>query len=237
MSERTHDRISKHYLSPSHNAALKKPAMRMSPRKATSPQTYRMPPKRLESPEILKRYQQRVQDKSETPSYFQNTEYNMAVNSGTSYTSPLKPRHQDNDISSSYPQLIPETNRIRSPRRDVPIDSSPIRGKNIISKLKQEMSMIEALDKSPKTKREKETRKSVRFDIPLGTQRNANNTAVKDEKPSIKSELTAKPIPTDYVQDIKGMLQTIIKKQENQELLLKEVLQRQDQLERQLPHK
>ncbi|CAL9735495.1 hypothetical protein MOSE0_H07404 [Monosporozyma servazzii] len=232
MSERQHNRVSKHYASPLNNSALKKPAMRMSPRKITSPQMYRIPPKRLDSPEILKRYQQRVQDRTEIPSYLQNIEYNTVTNPEMSYTSPLKPRSQDKDISLKYPQLIPDTKGVRSPRREIPFDTSPIRGRNIISKLKQEMSMIEALDKSPRVKKERETKKSVRFDIPSEGQGEGNNVVIKDEMPKLES--SRYPVANDEMSNIKSMLDSIIKKQQSQDLLLKEILTRQEKLEEQL---
>lgn len=231
MSERQHNRVNKHYASPSNNSALKKPAMRMSPRKITSPQMYRIPPKRLDSPEILKRYQQRVQDKTEIPTYIQNIEHNSVTNHETSYTSPLKPRSQDKDISLKYPQLIPDASRVRSPRREIPLDTSPIRGRNIISKLKQEMSMIEALDKSPRVKKERDMKKSVRFNIPSEGQGEGNTTNMKDEM--VKLEPSTDPVDHDEMSTIKTMLASIIKKQESQDVLLKEILTRQDKLEEQ----
>lgn len=246
MSDRSHDRITKPYASPSNTSSLKKPAMRLSPRKATSPQNYRIPPKRLQSPEILKRYQQRVQHKIEKPAYLRNNNVNTNNNNNQResnhntylYTSPLKSRNEDNDIYSSFPQLVPNNNKVRSPRRDIPIDSSPIRGKNILSKLKQEISKIDALDKPSKVKKEYEnTKKSVRFDIPSPenikkeNQTNTIKNDVDDDKGvTVKQEISYNQLNSELF-EIKNMLTNIIKKQESQDLLLKEVLERQKKLE------
>lgn len=236
MSERLHERVTKSYTSPSRSTSLRKPAMRLSPRKITSPQNYRIPPKRLESPDVLKQYQHRIQDRlnNQSTTYNTNNLLTASENKNIMYNSPLKSKNKDKDISSSFPSLMPNLNIVISPKRDIPIDLSPIRGKNIISKLKQEMSKIEALDRNKKKSRinkKEEPKKSVRFDVSDFTKDYKETNTIKNERLFLsESNISVEKIHEE-LSDIKKMLTLIIKKQEAQDLLLSDILVKHNKLE------
>lgn len=235
MSERLHGRVTKSYTSPSRSTSLRKPAIRISPRKITSPQNYRIPPKRLESPDVLKQYQHRIQDRinNRSTTYNTNDLFTASENKNLMYNSPLKPKTEDKDISSSFPSLVPSQNIVISPKREIPIDLSPIRGKNIISKLKQEMSKIEALDRSKKKSKmnkKGEPKKTVRFDVSDGIKEFEDTNTTQNET-LLHSESDI-PIEKIYAElsDIKKMLTLVIKKQEAQDLVISEILTKHNKL-------
>ncbi|KAK5960567.1 Fin1p PWA37_001993 [Arxiozyma heterogenica] len=236
MSERLHERVTRSYTSPSRSTSLRKPAMRLSPRKITSPQNYRIPPKRLESPDALKSYQHRIQDRLNSQSTTHNVSNLLAVseNRALTYNSPLKPKTKDKDISSSFPSLIPNPNSVVSPRREIPIDLSPIRGKNIISKLKQEMSKIEALDRNKmisKISKKEEPKKSVRFDVSESKKTYEGLDTMKNKTSFLSNSNISVEKIYEELSDIKKMLTLIIKKQEAQDLLLSDILIKHNKLE------
>lgn len=228
MSERLHERVTKSYTSPSRETSLRKPAMRLSPRKITSPRNYRMPPKRLDSPDVLKQYQNRIQEKL-------NNQITTSDNKNlTYYNSPLKPKIEDKMISSSFPSLVPIRNSTMSPKREIPIDLSPIRGKNIISKLKQEMSKIEALDrnkKNNKINKRSELKKSVRFNVTHPTKVGEDPNTIQNETiPHSGLNIPIELVHTE-LSDIKKMLTLVIKKQEAHDLLLNDIVTKLNKLE------
>lgn len=238
MSERLHKRLTKSYKSPSQVTSLRKAVMRFSPRVIQSPQIYRMPSKRLESPNILKQYQNRIQDSLSG----QLTTYNTNNSTVTSenknlvyYNSPLKLKTEDSDISLSSPSLFPNQNSVISPKREIIVDLPLIRTKNIISKLKREVSNIEALDRTKKEYRiNKRTkcRKTVRFDMLHSTKNTASTNNIQNETIiNSASDMSINQLHME-LSNIKKMLSLIIKKQEVQHLLLNDMLYQKNKLEK-----
>lgn len=189
-------------LSPSQGRGLKKPPMRLSPQRNGSiikQESYRIPPRRLESPKYLSKLG------------------NVKAISMT-YTSPLRPRSPTVVATSGSlnQNSSPNTSRRRSNNI---VDDSPIKGKNILTKLKQEINMIDKLGSSttntPVNKEEgvdngSTIKKTVRFDIP-------SNLLTKHEL----NEL--------YI--VKQLLDKVLQQQKEQNEKLDKILKRQDELE------
>lgn len=193
-------------LSPTHGKGLRKPPMRLSPQRNSTVirhDTHRIPTKRIESPKYISKLVN-------------------AKNINMAYTSPLRPGTPtvvDTLGSGAQNNSYGSPNRVKRRANNV-IDDSPIKGKNILTKLKQEINMIDKLGTSPSNTLVKKEdvfdnapvlKKNVRFDIPSASTLNINGSG----------ETT----------NLIKLVEEILLQQKEQNEKLDKILERQDELE------